>query len=139
MIDDNTGPLLTEIGRLLATGNENPAAPCLLVAEVGDNYVAPSIFENLGASLNWRSYTGQDLTYALLDLWEAAPQGRRWLWIEYLLKDGSFNATFVYPEEISPDEEPFSRDRATAERHFPGIPIVYPPMPTVGGTDTTEI
>ena len=126
-MDDEIAALLAEIGRLLPAESENPDAPCLLVAEVGDNYVGPAIFENLGTQLRWRSYDRSELTYALLDLWEAAPKEKRWAWIEYLLQNGQFKATFVYPEDISPDEEPFSRDWTTAERYFPGIPIVYPP------------
>lgn len=121
--------LLNEIGQLLAEDAHYPLDGTLLYAELDQNFVAPSIFKDLGDHVLYREPDLDLLGDALLDLWEAGDPEKRWRDIEYVIRDGSFHTTFIYPDEIDPQEERWDRrDRAVA-RHFGNKPIVYPPMP----------
>lgn len=127
MVNDETERLLDEIGHLLARDTEYPLDGTLLYAEVGQNFVRPSIFKNLPDRIVYRDPDLRDLGDALLDLWEAQDSRRRWEEIEYLVRDGKFDAAFTYPEEIDREEDPFDRRDRIVRRHFGDKPIVYPP------------
>ena len=127
MANDETERLLIEIGRLLARDTEYPLDGTLLYAEVGQNFVGPSIFKNLPDQILYRRPDLRDLGDALLDLWEAQDNEDRWEEIEYLVHDGKFDVTFTYPDEIDREEDPLDRRDRIVERHFGGKPIVYSP------------
>ena len=126
--------LLNEIGRLLADATGHPLAVVLLYAQVEDNMVGPAIFIERGSYVEY-SWTGNNLTYPLLDLWEEEEPGKRWAEIEYLLRNGKFTVTFTYPDEVDPDEDInafTARRESIVKRHLGDKPIVYPPMPDDG-------
>lgn len=127
MADDSTEELLNRIGQLLAEDVEYPLDDTLLHAEVGRAYVSPSIFKDRGNHILYRDPDLDRLGDALLDLWEAQQGEERWAEIEYIVRDGRFDATFVYPEEIDPTEEPLDRRRRIVAQYFGEKPIVYPP------------
>jgi|SRR6188768_3775131 len=119
--------LLNEIGQLLAEDTAYPLDGTLLYAELDSNFVAPSIYKDCGDHILYRSPDLDRLGDALLDLWEAEDPDKRWTEIEYIIRDGKFDATFTYPDEIDPEEDRWDRrDRAVA-RHFGTKRIVYPP------------
>lgn len=119
--------ILNQLGNLLAQDNEYPLDETLLYAEVEGRYVAPSIFKGRGNSIVYRRPDLDTICDPLTALWEAAPPDKRWAEIEYLIRDGRFTATYTYPDEIDPDEEPLDRRRRIVARHFGDKPIVYPP------------
>ena len=118
--------LLNEIGQLLARDIEYPLDETLLYAELDYGMVSPSIFKDLGNQILYRSPDLGALGDALLDLWEEQPEGRRWAEMEYLIKDGKFDAVFVYPDEIDPDDDPMDRRTRIVRRYFGDKPIIYP-------------
>ena len=67
----------------------------------------------------------------LLDLWEAQDSDKRWTEIEYVVRGDKFHASFTYPDEIDPEEDPFDRRDRIVAKHFGKKPIVYPPPPTI--------
>jgi hypothetical protein len=127
--NDETGRLLSEIGQLLARDTDYPLNGTLLYAEVDDNYVAPSIYKNTPDQIVYRHPDLRDLGDALLDLWRAQTGNARWEEIEYVVRDGKFDATFTYPEEIDRGEDPMDRRDRIVKRHFGDKPIFYPPWP----------
>lgn len=129
MTNDKTAHLLNEIGQLLAEDNEYPLDGTLLYAEVGDGYVAPSIFKDRGDHIVYRDPDLDRLGDALLDLWKAQDSAEPWREIEYVIRGGKFRASFNYPEDAG--EEPFDLDRreTIVAKHFGDKPIRYPPMP----------
>ncbi len=129
MPDNDAAQLLNEIGQLLAEDAEYPIDGTLLYAEVDKNFVAPSIFKDLGDHVLYRGPDLNNLGDALLDLWEAEDAARRWREIEYIVRGNKFHATFVYPEEIDPDEEPLDRRNRTVAKYFGQKRIVYPTPP----------
>ena len=129
MSKDETERLLVEIGHLLAEDQEYPVDGTLLYAELDRNYVAPSIFKNLGNHILYRRPDLDRLGSALLDLWEAQDSDDRWAAIEYVVRDGRFDVTYTYPDAIDPEEDPMERRDRVVRRHFGDKPIVYPPWP----------
>jgi hypothetical protein len=60
-------------------------------------------------------------------LWEAQETEDRWAEIEYLIRDGKFAVTYVYPDDIDPADEFNARRERAVRRHLGEKPIVYPP------------
>lgn len=129
MPNDRTASLLNEIGQLLAEDTDYPLDGTLLYAELDWNYVAPSIFKEVGNQVVYRDPDLDRLGGALLDLWKAQDTEERWTEIEYVVRGDNFHASFTYPHEIDPNEEPFDRRDRIVARHFGDKPIVYPPEP----------
>lgn len=130
MANDDTENLLNEIGRLLTEDRDYPFEPTLLYAELDHGMVGESIFKELGDQVLYRSPVIKDLPYALIDLWEAQTGDDRWMEIEYLLREGSFEVVYVFPDEIDPKEDILERRARAVLRHFGKKPIVYPPWPS---------
>jgi hypothetical protein len=129
MADTETDRLLNAIGQLLAEDCEYPVEDTLLHAELGRYWVRPSIFKELGNHILYRDPDLRLLGDALLDLWDAQNTEDRWAEIEYLVRDGKFDVTYTYPDEIDPEEEFLKRRDRVVRRHFGDKPIVYPPWP----------
>ena len=129
MSNNETASLLNEIGQLLAEDTEYPRQDTLLYAKLNKNYVAPSIFKDLGDHILYRDPDLETLGDALLDLWEAEDPDKRWAEIEYVVRDGKFRATFVYADQIDPEEDPFDRRDRIVAKHLGNKQIVYPPPP----------
>ena len=127
MENEESERLLDEIGQLLARDLQYPLEETLLHAEVGRNFVGPSIFKNLPDRVLYRRPDLRDLGDALLDLWEAQDTNDRWEEIEYVTRNGTFDVHFIYPDEIDREEDPFDRRDRIVQRHFGEKPIVYPP------------
>lgn len=139
MPKDRTKSLLNEIGQLLSEDIDYPLDGTLLYARLDRAFVAPSIFKDLGNQILYREPDLDRLGDALLDLWEAQDSKERWSEIEYVVRGDKFTATYTYPDEIDPDEEPFDRRDRILERHFGKKPIAYPPPPSRDDEDTYHL
>jgi len=120
--------LLNEIGQLIAESRAHARNDTLLHAEVAANFVAPSIFEDVGDHVQYRD-ADRRLTYALLDLWEVGESDKRWAEIEYVIRGSKFDAKFIYPEELDLDEDPLEHRGRVVERYFGKKLVSYPPPP----------
>lgn len=49
------------------------------------------------------------LPYALLELWKSQEGDDWWTELEYVLLDGLFEFTYIYPEQIDPEEDILER------------------------------
>ena len=128
MQSDETQRLLNEIGQALAEDVAYPLDNTLLYAEVGADMASPSIFKNLSNQILYRRPDLDAFAYTLWDLWLEQPEGRRWAIMEYLVKDGKFDAVFVYPDELDPEEDSMDRRTRIVRRYFGDKPIVYPQL-----------
>jgi hypothetical protein len=126
-VADDTQDYLQEIGQLLAEERAYPLENTLLYAEVGRTYVGESIYKMLGNQILYHPLDNDRLGYALLALWEAQETEDRWAEIEYLIRDGKFAVTYVYPDDIDPEDEFNARRERAVRRHLGDKPIVYPP------------
>lgn len=139
MAETESERLLTEIGELLMEDDEYPSEPTLLYAELDFNFVGESIFKELGNQLVFRWPLNERLMYALLELWEAQGARDRWSELEFVLRDGRFEVTYFYPDEIDPEEDLIERRERALRRHFGDKPIVYPPFPFEDETPGYEL
>lgn len=129
MASDEIEKLLVEVGQLLAEDTDYPLDGTLLYAELDDNFVEPSIFKDLGNHILYRLPDLHRLGGCLIDLWEAEEPAKRWTEIEYVIRDGKFDATFTFADDIDPEKDPMERRDQVVRRHFGDKPIVYPPLP----------
>ncbi len=120
---------LNRIGEVLARDSDYPLDNTLLYARLERNVVALSIFKNLGNHILYRDRDMNALCDALRALWESQSTEPRWAEIEYVIRDGHFDASFTYPDEIDPEEDEFVRRDRVVARHFGQRPILYPPPP----------
>lgn len=130
MVGDDTQRLLNEIANLLAEDRAYPLDGTLLYAELDDNFVRASIFKDRGQNVVYRDPNLDRMGRVLLDLWRAGHADKRWREIEYVVRNGEFEASFTYADEIDPEEEPLDRRDRVVAKHFGEKPIVYPPMPS---------
>ncbi|MHA6723216.1 hypothetical protein [Sphingomonas sp. RS2018] len=121
--------LLAEIGGLLMEDHDYRVEPTLLYAQLDHNFTGQSIFKEVGNQLLFRWPMNERMTYALLELWEVQDGQVRWSELEYVLRDGRFDAAYFYPDEIDPQEDVIERRERSLQRHFGDKPIVYPPFP----------
>ncbi len=126
MPNEKMEALLDRIGQLLAEDTEYPIDGTLLHAEVHRAFVAPSIYKDMGNHLRYRDPDLDRLGEVLLDLWYAQNEEKRWGGLEYFIKDGRFQLTFIYPEEIDEDEPSLERRDRVVKKYFGEKPIVYP-------------
>lgn len=139
MANDKTERLLNEIGQILAEDTEYSLDGTLLYAEVDECMVAPSIFKSRGNHILYRWPDLDRISDPLLTLWAEEKPGKRWSELEYVVRNGKFSATFNYPDDIDPEEEPLDRRERIVKRHFGDKPIVYPPWPNDGDEQTFEV
>ncbi len=136
---NNHEELLLDVAKALAEDKEYPIDGTLLYAMLDYNMVGPSIFKE---SENHIIYRWPDLNRvgnALLRLWEAQADERAWSEIEYLIRDGKFEVTYTYPDEIDPEESWEDRRDRVVKRHFGDKPIVYPPWPPPDDENVFEL
>lgn len=130
MESDKTERLLNEIGLAILASTEYAQRPMLLYAELDFNMIGQSIFIDLGNNILYH-WGGQRLSYMLLDLWESSDPEKRWAEIEYVIRDGRFEVSFIYPEDIDAGIDSFDRRDRIVEKYFGEKPIHYPPLPTI--------
>lgn len=124
-----TEELLNEIGQLLAEDREYPLAGTLLFARVDLNMVNPSIFKDRGNEIVYCHPDLHGLGDALLDLWDEQTGKDRWREIHYLVRDGRFEVTYVYPEDLDDEEDWDNRRDKVVSSYFGEKPVRYPPLP----------
>jgi hypothetical protein len=91
--------------------------------------ISISIFKDRGNHVLYCRPDYDRFQETLFELWELEERDKRWAEIEYVVREGRFDAAFVYSEEIDPEEEPLDRRDRVVNRYFGDKPIVYPPWP----------
>lgn len=128
MPDHEVTQWLNGIGQLIAE-EANPSKSTLLYVQIGDDFVAPSLFRDRGNHILYEECL-ERLADPLLDFWYSQQPDTPWAELHYVVRDGKFDAVFVYPEELDHSEEELfisgRRDRIVA-KYLGEKPIMYPP------------
>ncbi|HUD90623.1 hypothetical protein [Sphingobium sp.] len=131
---DILGPLMNEIGvELLHVVGGDPDGIFLYV-EIGEGWISPNVFKDEGHQI--RNLDDSELLSDLL--WEAwyaeSEEGglKRWSIMEYEIKDGKFDVSFRYPDEVKVETISMERREAALRARFGEKPVVYPPPPGTG-------
>jgi len=123
------GPIMSEVGQVLAEIADGDPEGVFLYVEFGPGWIGPSVFKAEGSAV--RNFECNRELYRLLgDAWHTAPEGKRWSVLEYGIKDGKFSVAFRYPEEVDVESAfDASRRRAALLAHYGDKPVIYPPPP----------
>ena len=122
------GPLYEDIGReIFNIIGENPDG-AFLYSEAGDGWVEAAIFKDKGGFVKYYSPT-RALNHLILDAWETEPSDKRWAVMMYEIKDGRFDATFRFPEELDPEPVGIQRREDALRERYGNKPVKYPPIP----------
>ncbi|MDP5277818.1 hypothetical protein Q9Q95_02680 [Sphingomonas sp. DG1-23] len=125
---DLLGPLLSDVGGVLATIAAGDPEGVFLYVEIGDGWISPNIFKDEGELVRWLEPGDSELIDLLYEAWHLEPKGKRWSVMEYDVKDGKFAVSFKYPEEV--DVESMDRDRRedALVARYGDKPVIYPPL-----------
>jgi hypothetical protein len=129
---DILGPLMDEIGGELVNVVGGDPDDIFLYVEIGDRWISYSIFKDEGDLIRYYDTKDEILTELLWDAWYAESEEggiKRWSIMEYDIKDGKFDATFKYPDEVDVEVIDDERRQTALRARFGDKPVVYPPPP----------
>ena len=127
---DVIGPILSEIGSALGDLVGGDANGTFLYAEGGEGWMASGVFKEQDTSIHYFT-PSRAVADLLLDLWNAEEPGKRWAVMEYVIEGSKFDAQFLFPDQIDPEESEYERRPRALKRRFGDKPVIYPPMPPV--------
>lgn len=123
---NETGAQLNEIGNILAQDTEYPLDGTFLYVEADWGWVDISLFKDLGANLLWRDAT-QELSYALLELWESEAPDKRWSSMLYRIDGDKFDASFTH-DPLDPNVSTIDRREVILQERYGNKRVIYPPL-----------
>lgn len=126
---DESVSLLNRLGQILAEQESHPSAGTLLHAALDSNWISIAIFKNRDSDVLYVEPDYDLFQNTLHDLWALEEPGKRWEELDFLIKDGKFDAAFIYPEGIDRAELSVHRGRRIVKARFGDKPIVYPLWP----------
>jgi hypothetical protein len=119
--------LLNQVGNVLAKDKHYPLDGTFLWAEAASRTVSVSIFKDLGDHLVYRWPT-REIDDVIMELWEAAPEDKRWAAIQYRVVGDTFTASFTYPEEMGPAGGALDRRERILAQRYGNKRVDYPPL-----------
>lgn len=126
MATKELGDALNAIGQLVANVLNKVPEDVFVFIEAGDQWYGAAIFENLEDKVTYYEFEDGSLDEIVLPLWEAAEPDKKWSLLLYDIKDGAFDAEFVYTADMSqsPFEHDYREDALIAR--YGNKPVIYP-------------
>lgn len=121
---DTVEDILSDIGSLLGEDIRSDPEGSFLYAEAADSWVAASLFKDLGNRVVYR-YPSSELTDRIIDLWDAAPEDKKWNALYYTIIGNRFDARFQYEEGWDPKEHSSDRRPRVLKAKFGDKPVDY--------------
>lgn len=137
MTREDTGNMLNAIGQHVADIIGKAPHDVYVFIDAGDQWQGGAVFENVedrvicyGPSIA--------LIEEIERLWEAADPDKKWSVIHYDIKDGKFEAEFLYTADL--EHHPFEYDyrQDALDARYGNKPIIYPPMDDGDWHELTE-
>jgi hypothetical protein len=132
MTTPEMGDLLNQIGQFVADRLGKIPDDVFVYIDAGDQNYGGAIFENLEDNVIYHDFEpmGVDLGFGdiVLRLWDIAPPDKKWSVLLYDIKDGKFDAEFLYTDDMDKDrfEHDYREDALIAR--YGDKPVIYPPM-----------
>jgi hypothetical protein len=63
-----------------------------------------------------------------LELWDAAPPDKKWSMLLYDIKDGRFDAEFLYTDDLEDEWDSLDYRQDALRARYGDKPVIYPPM-----------
>lgn len=126
------GDLLNQIGQFAADRLGKIPEDIFVYIEAGDQNYGGAIFENLEDKVIYHDFEPDDVDLGfgdiVLRLWDIAPPDKKWSVLLYDIKDGNFDAEFLYTDDLEKDvfEHDYREDALVAR--YGDKPVIYPPM-----------
>jgi len=129
---DQLGPLLGAVGELAADEIGGDPNGIYLYVEVGDRWISVNLFRDEGDVIRYYSHD-DELSELIWQAWEAESldSKKRWAVMEYEIRDGKFDAQFIYPDQVDVESYDVDRREIALRKRFGDKPIIYPPMPNL--------
>lgn len=123
--DQLVSSIITKIGALLLSHGMIDDGRSLVYAEVKPGMYSVSVFVDRGDAVHYIREP-EAIEEAVLDLWEAAEQDKKWRAVCYKLIGDNVQVTFDYGEAWDEEEVSLDRRRRVLAEFYPGRKIVYP-------------
>lgn len=124
MANLDIGPLLAEIGQLLAQDVRADPEGAFLYVEAGDGWNKASISTEMSRVVLYRD-VGDALIERLFDLWYLESPEKRWTTMQYDIQNGSFAVKFGYEDVESEGDFEAGRREGLDRARFGDKPIDY--------------
>ena len=123
----NMGDILNDIAQEIAEMLGRLPDNAFLYAEVDDEGREASVFtENDDGIFCHRP--SNEMFELVGELWEAADDDKKWAAMEYDVADGKFEANFIFPEQVDPEEISDDRRERALRKRYGDRSISYPPL-----------
>jgi hypothetical protein len=106
-------------------GYPNGPRDFYIYAEVSDGVIAPSLVQIYTDHVFW--IVPWNLGKPLYRIWQNAADDKKWQAMTLEIRDGKFDAQFLYDPARQFDEETDARSMAAMHERFPDLPIRHPP------------
>ncbi len=123
----NMGDILNDIAQEIAEMLGGLPDNAFLYAEVDDEGREASVFTEDDGGIFCYKPSGE-MFELVGELWEAADDDKKWAAVEYDVANGKFEANFIFPEQIDPDEISDDRRERALRKRYSDRTITYPPL-----------
>ena len=125
MATKEMGDIVNAIGQQVAYILGKTPEDVYVYIEAGDEWSGGAIFENLEDKVEYRDFN-DEIFQLILQLWDAAEPDKKWSVIHYDIKDGKFDAEFLYTDGMELDvfEHDYREDALVAR--YGDKPVIYP-------------
>jgi hypothetical protein len=128
MASKELGDGLNAIGQLVADVLGKTPNDVFVFIEAGDQWYGGAIFENLDDKVLYHEFEDDTLGEIILPMWEAAEPDKKWSILLFDIKDGRFEAEFLYTDDLEhhPFEYDYREDALVAR--YGDKPVIYPEL-----------
>lgn len=127
MVNGNMADILATLAQHIIEITQTESEGIYLYAEADGGSVEAGIFKADGESVAY--WDPDDELFETIDqLWQAADSDKKWAVMEYAVTDGRFDADFLYPDQLDPEETSYDRRERALHARYGGKPVIYPPM-----------
>lgn len=125
MATEEMGKLLNRIGQLVAKTLGKVPDDVFVFIQAADQMSGGAIFENLPEQVIYHDF-GHDVHDTILELWDAAPADKKWSMLLYDIKDGSFDAEFLYTDDLEDEWDSLDYRQDALRERYGDKPVIYP-------------
>lgn len=119
--------ILGQIDACLAVNDDYSLGDTLLYAEIGDNFVGPSIFKDAGNHITYKDGMEGPLCDLLMQFWRTQTLRKdTWITFEYVVRGGRFDLSITYSDDLDPEVSWHDIRDDSIRRHFGDKPVLYP-------------
>jgi hypothetical protein len=137
MATEEMGDLLNQIGQQVANILGKVPDDVFVFIEAAEQMSGGAIFENLPEQIVYHEF-GHETHDTISELWEAAAPDKKWSMLLYDIKDGSFDAEFLYTDDLDGEWYPLDYRQDALRARYGDKPVIYPPMDDGDWHELTE-